>query len=98
MPIHLSFVRHSVPLPEIEVRLGDAITTERKNGRRVAGQWEANSAGIDIEDATIASNHSIRYTALEIVEWPGWHRLPKGRSVNSRCPDAAANQMPLSQI
>ena len=72
VPLPLSVVRLSVPLGEIEPRLGAAVTAGRQGDLRVARQWIAGSIGEGIEDLTVDNDRPIRETALEIVGWLGW--------------------------
>lgn len=72
VPVPLRVVRLEVPLPEIEARLGPAVTAGRQDDLRVAREWIAASTGVGIEDVTIANNRPIRQTALEIIEWLDW--------------------------
>ena len=72
VPVSLRIVMLTVPLPEIEARLGAAVTAGREDDLRVAAQWVAASTGVGIEDVTVANDRPIRQTALEIVEWLGW--------------------------
>ena len=72
VPVSLRVVRLTVSLPEIEARLGAAVTAGREDDLRISREWIAASTGVGIEDVTVANNRPIRKTALEIVEWLGW--------------------------
>ena len=72
VPVLLRVVRLTVPLPEIEARLGTAVTAGREDDLRVAAEWVAASTGDSIEDLVVDNDRPIRETALEIVEWLGW--------------------------
>ena len=72
VPVSLRVVRLEVPLPEIEARLGPAVTAGRQDDLRAARDWIAYSMGLGIEDLTVANDRPIRQTAIEIIEWLAW--------------------------
>ncbi|MFP6745740.1 MAG: hypothetical protein VCB77_11200 [Alphaproteobacteria bacterium] len=77
VPVPLRVVRFSLPLAEIEARLGTAVTVGRADDLRVARQWIAAATGVGIENVVIDNDRPIRDTALEILAWLGWDNLSK---------------------
>ena len=77
IPVPLRVVRLSLPIAEIEARLGTAVTVGRQDDLRVARQWTAASTGVGIEDVTIPNDRPIRQTALEVLAWLDWDVSPK---------------------
>ena len=72
VPVPLRVVRLEVPLPEIEARLGPAVTAGRQNDLRATREWIAYSMGVGIEDLAVANDRPIRQTAIEIIDWLAW--------------------------
>lgn len=69
--MRLSVVRLTVPLEEIQRRLGSDITSGRKDDLRVAAQWLAVKKGEGIEDLAMPNDRSLREVATDIVKWLG---------------------------
>ena len=72
VPFPLRVVRLTVPFPEIEARLGSAVTAGRANDLRVAGEWIAAATGEGIEDVAVGNDRPIAETAAEVMAWLGW--------------------------
>lgn len=74
VPVQLRVVRLTVPISDIEARLGGAVTAGREDDLRMAKEWLVSSKGIGIEDIIIANDRPIRQTAEAIIDWLGWLR------------------------
>jgi adenylylsulfate kinase-like enzyme len=72
LPMPLTVVRLTVPLPEIEKRLRSDVTRARQDDLRQAAEWIAASQGAGIEDLTIANDRPIRQVAVDILARIGW--------------------------
>ena len=70
--VPLRVVRLSVPLPDIEQRLADDVTTERQEELREAAKQIAAGEGVGIEDVTLANDRPVAIVAQQIVTWLGW--------------------------
>jgi hypothetical protein len=65
-------VRLTVPLEEIERRLGADVTTGRQDDLREAATWLATGRGAGFEDLVAPNEGPIRQVALSILESAGW--------------------------
>lgn len=70
MPV--AVVRLTVPIEEIERRLGTAITAARHDDLRVAKEWLAAGRGEELGDLVVASDGPIREVARRVVSELGW--------------------------
>jgi hypothetical protein len=72
LPMPLRVVRLSVPLAEIERRLGADVTSGRADDlRRAAEQVQASPAD-GAEDLVVSNDRPVREVAGEILAWLGW--------------------------
>jgi hypothetical protein len=74
VPMPLTVVRLTVPLPEIQSRLRSDVTTGRRDDLREAADWVAKSLGVGIEDLMIANERPIREVAADVLDRLGWVR------------------------
>jgi hypothetical protein len=72
LPMPLTVVHLTVPVPEIEKRLRSDVTRARQDDLRKAAEWIAASQGAGIEDLTIANDRPIRQVAVDILARIGW--------------------------
>ncbi|HTG46586.1 MAG TPA: hypothetical protein VK646_02885 [Actinomycetota bacterium] len=72
MPMRV--VRLTLPIEEIERRLGADVTTERREELLEAAAWVEGGVGAGFEDRTFANDGPIAGTAEEILAWLGWPR------------------------
>ena len=63
----LTVVRLTVPIDEIERRLGDSVTDGRQDDLRVTREWIAAGRGDDVGDQVIGNKGPIREAALQVV-------------------------------
>ena len=70
MPVRV--VRLTVPIEEIERRLGADPTTGRQFDLVSAREQVANDVGAGLEDFSVANDRPIGDVAAEIVRWLGW--------------------------
>jgi hypothetical protein len=70
MPV--TVVRLTVPIEEIERRLGSAITAGRKDDLRVAKEWIAANRGEEVADLVVVNDGPIREIARGVVSDLGW--------------------------
>ena len=65
VPVLLRVVRLTVPLPEIEARLGTAVTAGREDDLRVAAEWVAASTGVGVTSmpSSVPQSPSVRITS-----------------------------------
>ncbi len=75
----LTVVRLTVPIDEIERRLGDSVTAGRNDDLQVAREWIATGRGEDVGDLIVANDRPIRDVALEIVSALGWGEVRERR-------------------
>lgn len=68
----LTVVRLTVPIDEIERRLGDSVTAGRHDDLRVAKEWLTTGRGSKIGDLVIENDGPIREIALEVVSTLAW--------------------------
>jgi energy-coupling factor transporter ATP-binding protein EcfA2 len=73
LPMPLKVVRLSVPLREIERRLGADPTTGRRRDLREVAVWVATSKGTGIEDLAVSNDRPVRSVAEGILDWLGWY-------------------------
>jgi hypothetical protein len=69
-------VRLTVPLTEIERRLGRAPTRARRDDLAAARAWVEAGAGEDLEDAVLDNTGSPRATARRVIDLAGWPAPP----------------------
>jgi hypothetical protein len=72
LPMPLTVVRLSVPLPTIHERLASDVTAGRQVDLHWAGIWTENNTGVGLEDFEVANDRPIRDVALEILDRLGW--------------------------
>jgi hypothetical protein len=70
MPLRV--VRLTVPIDEIERRLGADVTSGRRDDLVVAREWLAAGTGEGLEDLTIANDLPVREVAGRIIARLGW--------------------------
>ena len=68
----LTVVRLTVPIDEIERRLGHSVAAGRQDDLRVAREWIAAGRGDDVGDQVIENKGLIREAALQVVSTLGW--------------------------
>ena len=68
----LTVVRLTVPIDEIERRLGSSVTAGRHDDLRVAKGWIATGRGEALGDLAVENDRSIREVALKVVTALGW--------------------------
>jgi len=66
-------VRLTVPLDDISQRLAADVTSGRQDDLRSAAVQIATSAGVGLEELTIANDRPVRVVAEEIMSWLGWY-------------------------
>ena len=71
--IPLRVVRLTVPLDDISQRLAADVTSGRQDDLRSAAVQIATSAGVGLEELTIANDRPVRVVAEEIMSWLGWY-------------------------
>ncbi|MEA2581551.1 MAG: hypothetical protein QOE83_2443 [Actinomycetota bacterium] len=72
MAMPLTVARLTLPFPEIERRLGSAVTSGRADDLAEAARWLAGSHGEGFEDFVVANDRPIREVATDILERLGW--------------------------
>jgi hypothetical protein len=70
MPVFV--VRLTLPIEEIERRLGPSVTAGRDNDLAVARRWSAERWGEGVGDLVIANDRPIRHVASAILASLGW--------------------------
>jgi adenylylsulfate kinase-like enzyme len=70
--MRLRAVRLTVPIDEIERRLGSDPTSGRRDDLERARGQEAGDVGAGLEDLAIANDRPIADVAAEIIAWLGW--------------------------
>jgi adenylylsulfate kinase len=68
----LRVVRLTVPLPDIERRLADDVTSGRRDDLREAASSIAAAEGADVEDAAISNDRPIGVVARDVMTFLGW--------------------------
>jgi len=71
--IPLRVVRLIVPLDDISQRLAADVTSGRQDDLRSAAVQIATSAGVGLEELTVANDRPIGTVAREIMSWLGWY-------------------------
>jgi RimJ/RimL family protein N-acetyltransferase len=74
LPMPLRVVGLTVPMDEIERRLGSDITAGRADDLRDAKAWSAAGEGTGFEDHVVPNDRPLRDVAEEIVALVGWDR------------------------
>ncbi len=69
----LTVVRLTVPIDEIERRLGASVTASRHDDLRVAKEWIATGRGEALGDLVLENDRPIREVALTVVSALGWN-------------------------
>jgi adenylylsulfate kinase len=68
----LRVVRLTVPLPDIEQRLANDVTSGRRDDLREAASSIAAAEGADVEDVAISNDRPIRAVARDVMTFLGW--------------------------
>jgi AAA domain-containing protein len=72
LPMPLRVVRLSVPLAEIERRLGADVTSGRADDLRRAAEQVRGSPTDGEEDLVVSNDRPVREVAGEVLGWLGW--------------------------
>ena len=70
--MHLRVVRLTLPIEEIERRIGSDPTTGRSEDLERAREQVAGEVGVGLEDVVVANDRPAGEVATEIVRWLGW--------------------------
>lgn len=68
----LRVVRLDLPLPDVEQRLADDVTSGRDDDLREAAASVASAEGIGVEDAVVTNDRPIEVVAREVLAFLGW--------------------------
>ena len=70
--MRLRVVRLTVPIDDIERRLGSDPTSGRRDDLEHSRRQASEEVGAGLEDVTVANDRPIREVAAEIIAWLGW--------------------------
>jgi hypothetical protein len=70
--VPLRVVRLSVPLPAIEQRLANDVTSGRRDDLRDAAASIAAGEGFGVEDIVVRNDRAVGTVAREVMSWLGW--------------------------
>jgi hypothetical protein len=70
--MRLRVVRLTLPIDEIERRIGSDPTSGRRDDLERAREQVADDVGAGLEDLAVANDRPIGEVAAEIVSWLGW--------------------------
>jgi adenylylsulfate kinase len=70
--VPLRVVRLSVPLSDIERRLGAEMTSGRRDDLREAAASIAVGEGVGVEDLAVVNDKPVDVIAREVMSWLGW--------------------------
>jgi hypothetical protein len=73
MGMPVTVARLTLPFPEIERRLGAAVTSGRADDLAQAARWLAGSHGEGFEDFVMANDRPIRDVAMDVLGRLAWH-------------------------
>jgi hypothetical protein len=73
LPMPLRVVRLTVPLDEIVRRLRSDVSAGRHDALAQAEAGIAQDEVLGAEDRTVSNDRPIRETAVDVLEWLGWH-------------------------
>jgi adenylylsulfate kinase len=68
----LRVVRLVVPLPDIEQRLANDVTSGRRDDVREAAASIATAEGVGVEDVTIGNDRPVGVVARDVLTFLGW--------------------------